>query len=82
MDNISFLPIKNCFSNLSFGGDPRGVYGGTPAEMLHAVLLGLCDYISEALELIFTQSSLDSISKTVAGIYPDTKRQSDGRYQI
>ena len=77
LDKISYLQIDNCFSNLSFGGDPRGIYGGTPAEILHAVLLGLCDYISEALDLMFTQSTLDVISTTIAGIYQDSKRQSE-----
>ena len=77
LDNISFLPIHNCFSELSFGGDPRGIYGGSPAEILHVVLLGLCDYIAEALDLMFTQSSFDLISTTVSGIYEDNKRQSE-----
>ena len=62
---------------MSFGGDPRGVYGGTPAEILHAVLLGLCDYISEGIELMFTQISMELISHVVAGIYKDGKRQSE-----
>ena len=77
LDQISFIPIHNCFSKLSFGGDPRGVYGGTPAEILHAVLLGLCDYISEGIELMFTQTCMELISHVVAGIYKDGKRQSE-----
>ena len=59
LDNMSFIPIHNCFSELSFGGDNRGIYGGTPAEILHAVLLGLCDYTAEEIELMFTQTSMD-----------------------
>ena len=55
LDNISFIPIHNFFSELSFGGDTRGIYGGTPAEIFHAVLLGLYDYIAEAIELMSTQ---------------------------
>ena len=77
LDKISFISIKNCFSDLSFGGDNRGIYGGTPAEILHAVLLGLCDYIAEAIDLMFTQTSMDQISHVVAGIYKDSGRQSD-----
>ena len=77
LDNISFIPIHNCFSDLSFGGDNRGIYGGTPAEILHAVLLGLCDYIAEAIDLMFTQTSMDQISHVVAGINKDSGRQSD-----
>ena len=77
LDNISFIPIHNCFSEISFGGDPRGIYGGTPAEILHAVLLGLCDYILESIELMFTQTSMDMISHVVAGIYKDSRHQSE-----
>ena len=77
LDKISFIPIHNCFSDISFGSDPRGIYGGTPAEILHAVLLGLCDYILEAIELMFTQTSMDMISHIVAGIYKDSRRQSE-----
>ena len=54
LDKMSFIPINNCFHHLSFGGCDRNIYGGTLAEMLHAVLLGLCDYISEGLEILFT----------------------------
>ena len=54
LDNISYLPIHNCFSQLSFGGDPRGIYSGSPTEILQAVLLGLCEYIAEALDLMPT----------------------------
>ena len=68
LDKISFISIHNCFSELSFGGDNRGIYGGTPA-ILHAVLLGLCDYIAEAIDLM--------ISHIIAGIYKDSGRQSD-----
>ena len=77
LDEFSFYPINNCFSQLSFGGDPRGIYGATPAEILHAVELGLCEYLAEAVDLIFTQTSLDSISYVVAGIYRDNRRQSE-----
>jgi hypothetical protein len=42
IEQYSFLPIDNFFTPMSFGGFPRGIYGGTPAEILHAVLLGLC----------------------------------------
>ena len=54
LDNVSFIQIRNCFSELSFGGDNRGIYRGTSAEIFYAVLLGLCDYIAEAIELMFT----------------------------
>ena len=44
---------------------------------MHTVLLGICDYIKEAIELMFTQSSMDQISYVVVGIQKDIRRQSD-----
>ena len=77
LDKYSFLPIRNCFTDLSFGGCSRNIYGATPAEILHAILLGLCEYISESMELTFTDSSIYIISKTVVGIYENSRRQSE-----
>ena len=77
LDKYSFLPIHNCFTDLSFGGCPRNIYGATPAEILHSILLGLCEYIAESMELIFTDSSMYLISKTVVGIYENSRRQSE-----
>ena len=77
LEKHSFLPIDNCFSHISFGGCNRNIYGGTPAEMLHAVLLGLCEYISEGIDLIFTPMCIEMISQVIVGIYRDSKRQSE-----
>ena len=77
LEEYSFLPINNCFNHISFGGCKRNIYGATPAEILHAVLLGLCEYISEAIDLIFTQTCIEMISQVVVGIYRDSKRQSE-----
>ena len=38
--------------------------------MLHVVLLGMCDYIAEGMELTFTPGS-------VVGIYEDSRRKSE-----
>ena len=77
LNEYSFLPINNCFHQLSFGGCDRNIYGATPAEVLHAVLLGLCDYIADGMELTFTPGSMDLISNVVVGIYEDSRRQSE-----
>ena len=76
-ESFSFIPINNCFTHLSFGGYPRSIYGGTPAEIVHTVLLGLCEYIIESMELKFTLSAIDMISHVVVGIYKDSRRQSE-----
>ena len=44
------------------------IYGGTLAEVLHDLLLVLCEYIDEVINLIFTQSSLEMISHVVVCI--------------
>ena len=49
LDEYSFLPIKNGFRDLSFGGCSRNTYGSNPAEILNAVLLELCEYIAEEM---------------------------------
>ena len=77
LERYSFLPIKNCFHDLSFGGCNRNIYGATPAELLHAVLLGLCEYIAEGMDLLFTKSATDLVSSVVIGIYNDCRRQSE-----
>ena len=77
LDAISFLHIKNAFSKLSFGGCERSIWGATPAEILHAVQLGLCEYIAEALDNCFTASALDTISRTLVGIISEGRRQSE-----
>ena len=69
IERFLFLPIKNCFHYLSFGGCKRNIYGATPAELLYAVLLGLCEYIVEGMDIRFTKSSLDLFSIMIIGIY-------------
>ena len=63
------------FYNISFGGCERNVYGATPVEILHAVLLRLCEYIAEGTEMMFTTSGMDLISDVTVGIYEDSRRQ-------
>ena len=41
----SFLPIGNCFTPMSFDGCPCGIYGGIPVDIVHAMLLGLYQYV-------------------------------------
>ena len=73
---ISFLYGTNCFHSLDFGGGNHNICSATPAELLHAVELGLCEYISESLDLFFTRSSMVIISKAVSTIVGNSRRQS------
>ena len=73
-EEYSFLIIKSCFNGLRFGGCKRGIYCATPAEILHAVLLRLCDYIAECMELTFTNSAMDLISHDIVRIQ-DSRRK-------
>ena len=62
---------------MSHGGYECNTYGGTLAEILYAVLLDLCGYISEGVLLTFNKSSIDKISTTTKGIRNDSSRQSE-----
>ena len=77
LKKISFLPINNSFHHISFGGCERNIYGGTPAEILHAVELGLCEYIADSLTYYFSPKVIEIISTTIAGIVKISKRQSE-----
>ena len=79
LKSMSFLDIHNAFSSISFGGCDRSIWGATPLEILHAVQLGLCEYVSESLEnVIFTAKPFeDVLSKTASEIAINSTRQSE-----
>ena len=70
-------PSKNCFTYISFVGCQCSIYGGIPAEIVYAVLLGLCEYIAEIMTLTCTLSEIGMISHIVVGIYKDSRYQSE-----
>ena len=74
---FSFFPINNCFSKMSFGGCERNIYSGNPAEMLHTVLLGLCDHIAEGIKFTFTESNISEMPNIIAGICKDSCCQNE-----
>ena len=39
----------SAFHKVTFGGDIEGIYGGTPVETLHALLLGVIQYVLKSL---------------------------------
>ena len=39
LEDYSFLPITNTCNQLNFGECDRGIYGATPTEILHFVLM-------------------------------------------
>ena len=59
---MSFFLLNNAFHDLPFGGLSRNIYGSTPIELLHAIELGLCEYIHESFELNFTTKEKEIIS--------------------
>ena len=77
IDEYSFILIQNYFLNLSFGGYPRNMYSGTPDEILHAVLLDLCECIDEDVKLTFNASAMDMMSHMIVGIYEESQYQSE-----
>ena len=60
LQTISQHPIRNAFYHgLCLGGNPRGIYGMTPAEPLHVLELGLFQYAVEGfcVDLGYTAGS-------------------------
>ena len=53
------------------------MYGATPVEILHTVLLDLCKYIAEDTELAFITSAMDLIYHVVVGMHQDFRRQNE-----
>ena len=49
----------------------RGTYGATLAEILHNVLLKLCDYIAEGKQLMLTDSVINLLYVILVDIYQD-----------
>ena len=41
------------------------------------MLPGLCEYIAEGMDLLFTKSAIDLVSSVVIDIYNDSRRQSE-----
>jgi hypothetical protein len=41
---ISAHAVRNAFRNVCFGGDPRGIYGATPTDLMHAFNEGVLKY--------------------------------------
>ena len=68
--------MHNCFSTFRFGGCSQNVYGDTPAEILHVVLLCLCEYIAEGIKSTSTVSAIAMMSHVivVAVGFPYVKR--------
>ena len=58
----------SAFHKVRFGGDIEGIYGGTPVETLHALLLGVIQYVLKCLfqyseEYVANDSSGKSVKK-------------------
>ena len=71
IDEYYFLLMKNFFHNLSFRECSNDIYGETPADILHAVILKWCEYIADRMENTFTVSIFHLISHVVVVIYAD-----------
>ena len=77
LDKYSFLLINNYFHSISFRGCDRNLYVATPAEILHPVLLELCEYIAEGMEMTFTTSATVLTSDVTMGMYENSRWQSE-----
>jgi hypothetical protein len=71
LKGMSQQPIKNACYKLRFGDhNKQGVHGGTPIEMLHAVLLGTFKYVRDIFfEKLGTTSKLTVEIESMANEY-------------
>ncbi len=53
LHDLSCHPVRNAFHSVNFGNDPRGIYGATPTDLLHAFLEGILKY---SMGIIFDSS--------------------------
>ena len=80
LKNLSQVNAKNAFHSLRFGlHNKRGIHGGCPWELLHAVLLGIHKYARDCFfdqmgKSSSTAEEVNSLSKLVGALL---SRQSD-----
>ncbi len=60
--------VDNAFFKVDFGGDPYGIFSGTPVEMLHALQLGLMEYVMEVFFDCFPARVLAEIDNYVTNV--------------
>jgi hypothetical protein len=60
--------VNNAFHKVGFGGDPRGIYGCTPTDLMHAFLEGVLRYAMQnvfAKMTVGKKAAIDRIVKNV-----------------
>ena len=62
---ISYNYVDNVFDKLCFGGDPAGINGATPFEILHSLLKGLMEYAHQSFFELFTESPKDQMNRVI-----------------
>ena len=62
---ISYNYVDNVFDILCFGGDPAGINGATPFQILHSLLKGLMEYAQKSFIELFTESPKDQMNRVI-----------------
>jgi hypothetical protein len=66
--------VDNAFFKVDFGGDPYGIFSGTPVEMLHALQLGIMEYVMEVFFDCFPARVLATIDSFVSQVREDIRQ--------
>ena len=74
---LSHHNIDNAFHKLSFGGDPEGIHGCSPPEMLHLYQQGFYKYALESFVNSLTSEQRRSLDQLVAKVSDNCYHQSD-----
>ena len=77
LKSLSHHGIENAFHHVCFGGDPEGIHGCTPPEMLHLYQQGLYKYALEAFISLLTREQQRAFDVLFAKVADLCHRQSD-----
>jgi len=77
LGHLSHHNIHNAFHKACFGGDPEGVHGCTPPEMLHLYQQGLYKYALESFTLSLTTEQKRGLDQLISTLSNTCCRQSD-----
>jgi len=63
---------ESAFNNIWFGGNPHGIYGAVPTDLMHAFLHGIVPYVIKTLLSSFTTKEKhfldDLVDKTLVNV--------------
>ena len=60
--------MKNAFHHICFGGDPHGIHGCTPVDIMHTLLHGIYKYVQETFFEVVGSACVTVLDKIVIAL--------------